>query len=370
MKTTRASLCFGAAALILPFGSPAHAQDNGMQQGLGPVAFLEWREIGPAVVGGRVSDLAVDESDTRVIYVGTATSGIWKSTNHGTTWEAIFTDQSTSSIGDVTLAPSNPNVVWVGTGEPQNRQSSPWGDGVFKSMDGGRTWVHKGLQETRHISRIQVHPRDPDVAYIAAVGNLWKEGPERGVYKTIDGGDTWELVLYLDNHTGAIDLVMDPSDPNTLFAAMYSRRRTAWGFNGGGAGSGIYRTVDGGVSWTRLQEGLPEGELGRIGLDIFRRDGNVVFATVEAPQWPDGALRLHRPGRHLGEALRDEPETHVLQPDSGRPQRPQASLRGWHESHALRRRGENLHRRRSTERPSRSPRALDRSERLQPLASG
>ena len=282
MKTTRASLCFGAAALILPFGSPAHAQDNGMQQGLGPVAFLEWREIGPAVVGGRVSDLAVDESDTRVIYVGTATSGIWKSTNHGTTWEAIFTDQSTSSIGDVTLAPSNPNVVWVGTGEPQSRQSSPWGDGVFKSMDGGRTWVHKGLQETRHISRIQVHPRDPDVAYIAAVGNLWKEGPERGVYKTIDGGDTWELVLYLDNHTGAIDLVMDPSDPNTLFAAMYSRRRTAWGFNGGGAGSGIYRTVDGGVSWTRLQEGLPEGELGRIGLDIFRRDGNVVFATVEA----------------------------------------------------------------------------------------
>ena len=282
MKITRASLCFGATALVLPFGSPVHAQDDRIQQGLGPVAFLEWREIGPAVVGGRVSDIAVDETDTRIIYVGTATSGIWKSTNHGTTWEPIFTDQSTSSIGDVTLAPSNPNVVWVGTGEPQNRQSSPWGDGVFKSGDGGRTWVQKGLQETRHISRIQVHPRDPEVAYVAAVGNLWKESPERGVYKTTDGGDTWQLVLYLDPNTGAIDLAMDPSDPNTLFAAMYSRRRTAWGFNGGGPGSGLYRTVDGGANWTRLDEGLPEGELGRIGLDIYRRDGNLVFATVEA----------------------------------------------------------------------------------------
>ena len=282
MKITRASPCFRATALVLLFGSPVHAQDDRIQKDLGPVTFLEWREIGPAVVGGRVSDIAVDETDTRIIYVGTATSGIWKSTNHGTTWEPIFTDQSTSSIGDVTLAPSNPNVVWVGTGEPQNRQSSPWGDGVFKSGDGGRTWVQKGLQETRHISRIQVHPRDPEVAYVAAVGNLWKESPERGVYKTTDGGDTWQLVLYLDPNTGAIDLAMDPSDPNTLFAAMYSRRRTAWGFNGGGPGSGLYRTVDGGGNWTRLDEGLPEGELGRIGLDIYRRDGNLVFATVEA----------------------------------------------------------------------------------------
>ncbi len=282
MKITRAALCFGATALVVLLGSSAQAQEDGTLQRLAPVAFLEWREIGPAVVGGRVSDLAIDETDTRIIYVGTATSGLWKSTNHGTTWEPIFTDQSTSSIGDVTLAPSNPDVVWVGTGEPQNRQSSPWGEGVFKSMDGGRTWVQKGLEETRHISRIQVHPRDPDVAYVAAVGNLWKESPERGVYKTIDGGDTWQLVLYLDSNTGAIDLAMDPSDPNTLFAAMYARRRTAWGFNGGGQGSGLYRTVDGGANWTRLEQGLPEGELGRIGLDIYRRDGNLVFATVEA----------------------------------------------------------------------------------------
>ena len=288
MKIARVSLCFVATALCLPFGSPVYAQNYLMQRGLGPVSFLEWREVGPAVVGGRVSDLAVDETDTRIIYVGTATSGVWKSTNHGTTWEPIFTDQSTASIGDVTLAPSNPNVVWVGTGEPQNRQSSSWGDGVFKSIDGGTTWARKGLQETRHISRIQVHPRNPDVAYVAAVGNLWAEGPERGVYKTTDGGDTWDLVLHLDTNTGAIDLAMDPSDPNTLFAAMYSRRRTAWGFNGGGPGSGIYRTVDGGANWTRLEEGLPDGELGRIGLDIYRRNGNLVFATVEARRGQTG----------------------------------------------------------------------------------
>ena len=288
MKIARVSLCFVATALCLPFGSPVYAQNDLMQRGLGPVSFLEWREVGPAVVGGRVSDLAVDETDTRIIYVATATSGVWKSTNHGTTWEPIFTDQSTASIGDVTLAPSNPNVVWVGTGEPQNRQSSSWGDGVFKSIDGGTTWARKGLQETRHISRIQVHPRNPDVVYVAAVGNLWAEGRERGVYKTTDGGDTWDLVLYLDTNTGAIDLAMDPSDPNTLFAAMYSRRRTAWGFNGGGPGSGIYRTVDGGANWTRLEEGLPDGELGRIGLDIYRRNGNLVFATVEARRGQTG----------------------------------------------------------------------------------
>ena len=315
-----------------------------------------------------MSDIAVDESDTRIIYVGTATSGIWKSTNHGTTWEPIFTDQSTASIGDVTLALSNPNVVWVGTGEPQNRQSSPWGDGVFKSMDGGRTWVHKGLQETRHIPRIQVHPRDSDVAYLAAVGNLWKESPERGVYKTIDGGDTWELVLYLDTHTGAIDLAMDPSDPNTLFAAMYSRRRTAWGFNGSGPGSGIYRTVDGGASWTRLQEGLPEGELGRIGLDIYRRDGNLVFATVEARHGQTDLYSSTDRGDTWEKLSDTNPRPMYFSQIRVDPNDPQPGLPRWPGSHALRRRGENLHRRRSTERPSRSPRALDRSERLQPLA--
>ncbi|NNF26565.1 MAG: hypothetical protein HKN73_04985 [Gemmatimonadetes bacterium] len=243
---------------------------------------LRFREIGPTIMSGRVSDLAVDESDPSTFYVGTATGGVWKTENAGVSFEAVFTDQETSSIGDVTLAPSNPRVVWVGTGEPQNRQSSPWGNGVYRSLDGGKSWTHLGLAETRHISRIQVHPSDPDVAYLAAVGHLWGPNPERGVYRTRDGGETWEQVLFIDDDTGAIDLIMDPEDPRTLYAAMYQRRRRAWGFNGGGPGSGIYRTLDGGSTWSELTQGLPEGDKGRIGLDIFRGDTEVVFALVEA----------------------------------------------------------------------------------------
>ncbi|MEQ9397978.1 MAG: hypothetical protein RJQ04_02305 [Longimicrobiales bacterium] len=243
---------------------------------------LAFRELGPTIMGGRVSDLAVVESDPRIFYVGTATGGLWKTENAGITFEALFTDQATASVGDVTVAPSNPRVVWVGTGEPQNRQSSPWGNGVYRSVDGGDTWAHLGLEDTHHISRIQVHPADPDVAYVAAMGHLWGPNEERGVYRTIDGGATWERVLYVDEHTGAIDLVMDPADPRTLFAAMYQRQRRAWGFNGGGPGSGIFRTYDGGESWTELTRGLPAGDKGRIGLDVYRGDSDFLCALVEA----------------------------------------------------------------------------------------
>ena len=256
---------------------PAHAQD--VEEVL---SGLELREIGPAIMGGRVSDLAVNESNPAHFYVGTATGGVWKTTNHGQSWESVFDDQSTASIGAISLAPSNPNVVWVGTGEPQNRQSSPWGDGVFKSMDGGRSWEHMGLQETRHIGSVVIHPRDPDIVWIAAVGHLWGPNPERGVYKTVDGGRTWDRVLYIDENTGAIDLVVDPGDPNTLFAAMYQRRRTGFGFSADGSGSGIWRTVDGGATWRELSEGLPAGDKGRIGLDVYRQDGNLVYALVES----------------------------------------------------------------------------------------
>ncbi len=252
------------------------------------VANLEWRNIGPTIMGGRVSDLAVVETDPSTFYVGTATGGVWKTVNHGTTFEPVFDNEPTTSVGDVTVAPSNPNVVWVGSGEPQNRQSSPWGNGVYKSTDAGRTWRHMGLAETHHISRIRIHPRDPSIVYVAAVGRLWGANPERGVYKTTDGGESWELVLFVDEDTGAIDLAMDANDPETLFAAMYQRRRTAWGFNGGGPGSGIHRTTDGGASWVELTDGLPDGDMGRIGLDIYRGDGNLVFAIVEADKRTPG----------------------------------------------------------------------------------
>ena len=246
------------------------------------ISHLQYREIGPALMGGRIADLAVVESRPQVFYIATGTGGVWKTENHGTSWTPLFDDQPTSSIGDVTLDQSNPNLVWVGTGEPQNRQSSGWGNGVYKSTDAGNTWRHMGLDATKHIGRILIHPRNPDIVYVAAVGDLWGPNEERGVYRTHDGGETWDNVLQIDEHTGAIDLAMDPGDPNTIFAAMYQRQRTGWGFNGGGPGSGLYRTFDGGDSWTELTEGLPDGDKGRIGVDIFRQDGNVVYALVEA----------------------------------------------------------------------------------------
>ena len=276
MRLTRL-LVIGSLTAI--FTGPARAQTDRIEAA---VSNLEWREIGPTIMGGRVADLAVVESNPAIFYVGTATGGVWRTTNNGASWEPLFDDQPTSSIGDVTLSQANPNLIWVGTGEPQNRQSSPWGNGVYKSLDGGRTWQHMGLEATRHIARIRIHPSNSDVVYVAAVGHLWGPNEERGVYRTQDGGRTWEKVLYVDEDTGAIDLVMDPNDPQTLFAAMYQRRRTGFGFNGGGPGSGIYRTTDGGDSWEELTEGLPSGIKGRIGLDIYRGDGNLVFAIVEA----------------------------------------------------------------------------------------
>lgn len=280
----RALMAVAASATVVA-SSPAAAQmdhDDPDHHAKEVMSVLDFREVGPTIMSGRVSDLAVDESNPSTFYVGTATGGLWKTTSGGVEFEPVFTDQATSSIGDVTLAPSSPNVVWVGTGEPQNRQSSPWGNGVYRSLDGGATWDHLGLEDTHHISRIQVHPLDPDVAYVAAMGHLWGPNETRGVFKTTDGGQTWEKVLYVDEHTGAIDLVMDPNHPNTLFAAMYQRQRRAWGFNGGGPGSGIYRSMDGGQSWTELTSGLPEGDKGRIGLDIYRGDSNLIYAVVEA----------------------------------------------------------------------------------------
>ena len=278
--TLVAALALSLAALpTLP--APLVAQ-TASERAAAATSGLEFRELGPAIMGGRVADLAVVESDPRIFYVGLGAGGVWKTTNDGMTWDPVFDDQPTASIGAISVAPSNPNVVWVGTGEPANRQSSPWGVGVFRSTDAGGTWTHVGLEDTRHISRIKVDPRDPDVAYVGAVGHLWGPNEERGLYKTTDGGATWEKILYIDEHTGIIDLVMDHNDPNTLFAATYQRQRTGFGFAAGGGGSGIWRTTDEGESWTRLSEGLPEGELGRIGLDIYRRDGNLVYAIVEA----------------------------------------------------------------------------------------
>jgi photosystem II stability/assembly factor-like uncharacterized protein len=258
------------------------------------LAPLRWRNIGPANTGGRIDDFAVASvaGGPAALYVATAGGGVFKSTNQGTSWTPVFDRvDAMMSIGAVAVSASNPGVVWVGTGEANNRQSSSWGDGVYRSVDGGRTWRAAGLADTHHIGRIIVHPRNPDVVYVAALGHLWGPNSERGVFKTTDGGESWSRVLFVDDNTGATDIVMDPQDPETLFTATYQRQRRAWGFNGGGPGSAVYRTTNGGRTWTRLVNGLPGGDKGRIGLDIFRGDSRFVFAVIEAAGGESGVYR-------------------------------------------------------------------------------
>ena len=248
-------------------------------------AALEWRGIGPAATGGRIADIAVSQvhGQPAEVYVATTSGGIFKSSNEGVSFTPLFDHAGGMlSIGALAVSPSNPSIVWAGGGEADNRQSSSWGDGVYKSADGGAHWQHMGLAESRHVGRIIIHSTDPNVVYVAAVGHLWGSNPERGVYKTTNGGQTWHKVLYRDANTGAIDIAMDPKDPNVLFAALYQRQRKGWGFNGGGPGGGIFRTTDGGATWTELTSGLPRGDKGRIGLAIFSGDTRIVYAVVEA----------------------------------------------------------------------------------------
>jgi photosystem II stability/assembly factor-like uncharacterized protein len=250
---------------------------------------LHFRPIGPASMSGRIADLAVYEANPSIYYVGTAHGGVWKTTNAGTTFEAQFQNVSLMSIGDVTVSQSNPDLVWVGTGESNNRQSTGWGDGVYKSTDGGKTYVHMGLRTSRFINRIVIDPRNNDVVFVAATGSLWGPGGERGVFKTVDGGKTWKQVLKVDDDTGANELVMHPTNSQILYATMYQRRRTACCMNGGGPGSGLWKSVDGGETWTQLKgNGFPDGPLGRIAVDLSRRRPDIMYALVEGPP-PAGA---------------------------------------------------------------------------------
>jgi photosystem II stability/assembly factor-like uncharacterized protein len=261
-------------------GRPVNEADDARLRG------FRWRSVGPVQQGGRVDDIAVNETDRSTFYVGFATGGIWRTTNNGVTFEPIFDHYGTHSIGDIAIAPSRPEIVYVGTGEPNQRQSSSFGDGVYKSTDGGNTFTHAGLRETQTIGRVVVHPRDPNVVWVAAAGALFGPSPDRGVYKSNDGGRTWRKTLFVEVNTGAIDIVIQPGSPDVLVAATYERRRTAWGFNGGGSGSGIWRSTDGGERWTRLTgNGLPAGIMGRIGLEFARSKPNVLYAQIEvAPE--------------------------------------------------------------------------------------
>jgi len=242
---------------------------------------ISWRSIGPALMGGRTVDIDAVENKPWIIYAAIGPSGIWKSVNAGVTWSPVFFKEATVSVGDVTIAQSHPDSVWAGTGESTCRNSVTIGDGVYKTTDGGETWKNMGLKETRHISRIIINPGDPNIVYVAAMGHLWGPNSDRGVFKTTDGGKTWKKVLYVNENTGCADLAMDPADSLTLYAAAYEHRRLPYDFSSGGPGSGLYKTIDGGETWTRLAKDLPEGIMGRIGIAVARSLPGVVYALIE-----------------------------------------------------------------------------------------
>ncbi|MCH8979497.1 MAG: hypothetical protein IH945_09700 [Armatimonadetes bacterium] len=252
------------------------------------VSSLNWRSIGPSVMVGRITDIEGVPSDPSTFFVATATGGLWKTTNAGTTFEALFQNEGSISLGDVAVSQSDPDIVWVGTGEHHARNSVSWGDGVYKSTDGGKTWTNMGLKESFQIGRIAIHPTNPDIVYVGALGRLWGSNEERGLYKTTDGGKTWEKIHYINRQTGVVDVQMSPDDPDTLLIATYQRARdyydnipnydpsVKWSEH-----SAIYKTTDGGKSFKKLTDGLPTVRMGRIGLDYMRSDGDTVFAIIE-----------------------------------------------------------------------------------------
>lgn len=264
--------------LLSALGAYAQKVDMSLLKGMKP------RSIGPAGMAGRITAIDVVNDQPNIIYIGAASGGLWKSENGGVSWTPIFDKETTASVGSVAIQQSNPSVIWVGTGEGNPRNSVNGGDGIYKSLDGGRSWKKMGLDKTRNIHRVIIDPTNPNVVYAAAIGSPWGIHSERGVYKTTDGGETWKQILYTNDKSGAADLVMDPSNPNKLMAAMWEHYRQPWFFNSGGPGSGLYITHDGGKNWEKRtdKDGLPEGDLGRIGIAIAPSNPKKVYALIES----------------------------------------------------------------------------------------
>ena len=252
---------------------------------------LEMRSVGPAMMGGRIADIAIHPERENQWFVAVGSGGVWKTDNAGITWTPVFDDQGSYSIGDVTIDPNNPDVVWVGTGENVSGRHVGWGDGVYRSADGGASWSNMGLARSEHIGRIIIDPRDSDTVFVAAEGPLWSAGGERGLYKTTDGGENWQRVLEINEDTGVTDVTFHPSDPDVMYAAAYQRRRHVWGFLGGGPDGGIYKSTDGGETWTKKTKGLPSVDVGKIGLAVTPANPDLVYATIESDDDNKGFYR-------------------------------------------------------------------------------
>lgn len=283
-------------AIVIAFAMQllsAQKQKSEDKQPLDEIAIsgLKWRNIGPALTSGRISDIAVNPNNFYEYYVATSSGGVWKTENAGLTYNPIFDGQGSYSIGCVTIDPNNPSVIWIGTGENNNQRSVAYGDGIYRSKDGGASWEHMGLKMSEHIGKIIVHPDDSNTIYVAAIGPLWSKGGDRGFYKSTDGGKTWKATLAVDEHTGVNDIVMDPRNPDVLYASTLQRRRHVYTYVGGGPGSGMHKSEDGGETWFEINKGLPSVELGRIGLTISPANPEIIYAIVEAAEGKGGFYR-------------------------------------------------------------------------------
>jgi photosystem II stability/assembly factor-like uncharacterized protein len=282
LRLLQRSVQRGLAFLLFAWtvGPPSLAQGQNPALTTADVHAYRWRELGPAVTSGRITAFAVRPDDPDVILAATASGGAWKTENGGTTWRPVFHEEGSVSLGAIALDPSDPDVVWVGTGEQNSVRSSSFGDGVYRSDDGGESWRHMGLSKSRHIGRILVHPNDPDVVFVAAMGSLWGPNPERGLYKSTDGGSHWTKVLGPSEFTGVVEVVMDPRNPDILFAATFQRERRQWSMLGGGPESGLFRSMDGGESWSRVEGGFATGDLGRIGITYCPGSPETLYASA------------------------------------------------------------------------------------------
>ena len=272
------------AALIILLLSTAGLSVGAETEEGHPLAGLPLRSIGPALTSGRVADFAFHPEGWQTHYVAMASGNLWKTVNNGILWTPVFEHEGSFALGVVEIDPGNPNTVWVGTGENNSQRSVAFGDGVYRSLDGGGTWENMGLKDSGHISMIRIHPADSDVVWVAAQGPLWNSGGDRGLYKTENGGASWSKLLDIDRDTGVNEFVMHPDDLDVIVASSYQRRRHVWTLINGGPGSGVHKSTDGGKTWRRIEKGLPEGDLGRIGLAMAPSAPNVLYAIIEAEE--------------------------------------------------------------------------------------